>query len=310
MTRAPAKGGEDLPVAVDVAVPVQAAGEAGAGEVFDVEVDVGPGQPPRQRRQGCLAARSLGGGARHHAEGRRAGWSIAGQPHQDTLDGGADVMRQFGVGHAGGLEMQLVEHRVLGLRHHRGGPCLAARAVGHAKADDRAEPVGAQQRGVPGDRGAPVMAGDDRRLGPQRVEHAHHVAHQMEQGVLVDGLWALGLAVAAHVGGDGAVAGLRQGVELVAPGIPGLREAVAEQHQRAAAFLGDVHADAVGLDQAVLDVGHGLCSPEAIKAGGAGRRQAVRAAAGGPPARGCGAAGSCPRGWAFRRRGRGSGRVC
>ena len=107
-----------------------------------------------------------------------------------------------------------------------------ARPERHAEADDAAEAVGAQQRGVPGHRRAPVVAGDHRLLGTERIEQADHVADQVQQRVLVDRLRAVGLAVAAHVGRDGVVAGLRQRGELVAPGIPGLRKAVAQQHQR------------------------------------------------------------------------------
>ena len=42
------------------------------------------------------------------------------------------------------------------------------------------------------------------------------------------------------------------------PGIPGLREAVAEDHQRAFAGLGDMHVDAVGLYDAMVDIAQGL----------------------------------------------------
>jgi hypothetical protein len=38
---------QELPAAIDVAVPVEPAAEAGACELTDVEVDVGGGQPRR-----------------------------------------------------------------------------------------------------------------------------------------------------------------------------------------------------------------------------------------------------------------------
>jgi hypothetical protein len=47
------------------------------------------------------------------------------------------------------------------------------------------------------------MADDDGSLGPERVEQAHHIADQMEDGVLIDRLRPVALAVAAHVGGYG-----------------------------------------------------------------------------------------------------------
>ena len=75
----------------------------------------------------------------------------------------------------------------------------------------------------------------------------------VELGVPVDGLGLVGLAVAAHVGRDGMVAGRGERGELMPPRVPRLGEAVAEQHERALALLGDVHADAVGVDGAVSD---------------------------------------------------------
>ena len=42
------KGGEELPVAIDVAVIVEAAAKPGAGEFSGVEIDVGLGEPGRQ----------------------------------------------------------------------------------------------------------------------------------------------------------------------------------------------------------------------------------------------------------------------
>ena len=65
---------------------------------------------------------------------------------------------------------------------------------------------------MPGDRRAPVVAGDDGGLLAQGIEHADHVADQMKQRVLVDGFGAVGLAVAAHVRRDGMKAGRGQGL--------------------------------------------------------------------------------------------------
>src|ERR1700729_124865 len=57
---------------------------------------------------------------------------------------------------------------------------------------------------MPGDRGAPIVADDDGLGRAERVEHANHVADEMKQRVLIDVLGLACLAVAAHVGGDGA----------------------------------------------------------------------------------------------------------
>jgi hypothetical protein len=80
----------------------------------------------------------------------------------------------------------------------------------------------------------------------QCVEQADHIANQMEQGVLVDLLGAIGLPIAAHVRRDGVKSRVGERVQLMAPGIPGLRESVTHQYQWAGTALGDMHADSVG----------------------------------------------------------------
>src|SRR5208283_849127 len=69
-----------------------------------------------------------------------------------------------------------------------------------------------------------------------------------------------------------------------------------------APLLRDMHADAVGLDEPMHDVGHARVSsgPDAIKSGGPGGRQALTAEAADPPARAREATGSCPMGSASR----------
>ena len=79
----------------------------------------------------------------------------------------------------------------------------------------------------------------------------------MEKRVLVDGLGAIGLAVTAHVRSDGVEACFGECAELMSPGIPRFGKAVTQKDERAAAALGDVHADAVGVDGAMGDVRHG-----------------------------------------------------
>ena len=95
------------------------------------------------------------------------------------------------------------------------------------------------------------MADDHRRQLAERVEQPHHVAHQVQERVLADVVGTVGAAITAHVGRDRVVAGLRQRLELVSPGIPGLGKAVAHHDHRSRSLLGDVHLDAVGLDRAV-----------------------------------------------------------
>ena len=112
---------------------------------------------------------------------------------------------------------------------------------------------GPKQRSVPGDRGSPIVTGNHRLLGAERIEQSHHVADEMEQSVLVDRLGPIRLAVAAHVRCNGAESGRRQRSELMAPGIPGFRKAVAQNHERPVALLGNVQLNAVRLDGALRD---------------------------------------------------------
>ena len=114
---------------------------------------------------------------------------------------------------------------------------------------------------MPGHRRAPVVADDHRLSLAQRVEQADHVADQMQQRVLVDRLGPVGLAIAAHVGRDGVEAGLRRArASWWRQEYQDFGKAVAEEDQRPLALLGDVHADAVGLDGRVLGIGHGVAS--------------------------------------------------
>src|SRR5207244_11187371 len=88
------------------------------------------------------------------------------------------------------------------------------------------------------------------------------IADEMKDRVLIDRLGAIALAVAAHVRRDRMKTGRSQRIKLVAPGVPALRKAVAEQHERALAELGDVQADAVGLDHTLGRLAHVIASTE------------------------------------------------
>src|ERR1700739_3722434 len=99
---------------------------------------------------------------------------------------------KFGLGHTRGLEIELIEYRVVGLRHGGGWADSTAWPERHTEANHRGEAVWAQQRCMPRHRCTPIVTGDDRSFGTQRVENADHVADQMEQRVLVDRLRAIG----------------------------------------------------------------------------------------------------------------------
>jgi hypothetical protein len=192
---------------------------------------------------------------------------VAGDRVEAGADEPPDVVLEFRLGHPRGLEIELVEDGIVGLRHDRGRPLQPTRCIGHAEADHAAKAVGAHQRGTPRHRCAPIVAGDDRLLGAERIEQPDHVADQVEERVLVDRLRPVGPAVTAHVGGHGMEPRLGECRELMAPGIPGFGKAVAQEDERPRTGFGEVHADAIGLDGAMRHFGrHGLDSHAGIPA--------------------------------------------
>ncbi len=114
---------------------------------------------------------------------------------------------------------------------------------------------------MPGDGRSTVMTDDDRRRRAERVEDADHVADEVEERVLIDGVWLVALAIAAQVWGDGAKARRGERGELMSPGTPGFREAVAEEDERPDPGLGEMDGDPVRLHHAMGDVEHEIFSP-------------------------------------------------
>ncbi len=104
---------------------------------------------------------------------------------------------------------------------------------------------------MPGEGSTPVVTDKNRPLFTEYVQHADQVANEMEKRIDFDIIGLVGLAISAQVGGDDAVASLAQRGELVPPGIPQLRETVAEEHEGASPLLSDVHAQAIGFDKLV-----------------------------------------------------------
>jgi hypothetical protein len=65
------------------------------------------------------------------------------------------------------------------------------------------------------------------------LDQAANVGHQLAERVGILTLRAVGSAVATQVGGDGAVAGAGQRLQLGQPGLGALREAMQEEDGRA-----------------------------------------------------------------------------
>lgn len=155
-----------------------------------------------------------------------------------------------------GLKIQLIEHRIIGLRHHRRWTNLASRPIWHAQPDDAAEAIRPQQGGEPCDRSAPVVPGNDCCLGTESIEQPHHIAGQMQQSVMVDIRRPLCLTIAAHIRRHDMEARLAQCLELMPPGIPGFGKTVTQHDKRSHSVLDAMHANAIGLDGAVFQLSH------------------------------------------------------
>ena len=92
----------------------------------------------------------------------------------------------------------------------------------------------------------PEIEADEHRLGrAQMIHQSDQIAHRVV-AIIGGGIGRrLGLAHAAHVGHDHPPARGRDHRNLVPPGKPQMREAVAQDDERAIAFLHPVHPDAV-----------------------------------------------------------------
>jgi hypothetical protein len=110
------------------------------------------------------------------------------------------------------------------------------------------------------------VTGDYRLFGAERVEQSYNIADHVKQSVLVDRLRGVGPAIAPHVRRDRPEPDLGEGGELVPPGVPGFRKAMAQQDERTFACFGQVYADTVGCDGAVRHFRHGLHSHTRIAA--------------------------------------------
>src|SRR6266852_6912859 len=96
------------------------------------------------------------------------------------------------------------------------------------------------------------------------MDECDDVADEVEYRILVNGIRAVGGAVAALVRRDYAVSSGRERVDLVPPGVPGLRPAVQEQDKGPLAMLGDVHVDSIERD---VTVGYQDSLPDRSDAG-------------------------------------------
>jgi hypothetical protein len=103
----------------------------------------------------------------------------------------------------------------------------------------------------PGQGAAPVVPGDRGRVGAQGHDQVGHLLGQHPGSVVADPEGLVGGVVAGQVGRDHPVAGVGEGWDLVAPGIPELGEAVQQHHQWAGARFDAVQAQPADVDRSV-----------------------------------------------------------
>src|SRR5713226_7199202 len=86
----------------------------------------------------------------------------------------------------------------------------------------------------------------------------------MKQGVLIDCLRTVGLAIATHVRRDDVKSSFRERLQLMTPRVPRLGETMTQDDQWTCTALGDVHANAVGFEDAMLYFVHGGLQTRAL----------------------------------------------
>ncbi len=225
--------GRRFPVAVHVAVVVHAAAEARLFEFVGDVVEVFLLQPGGKRARLAEARDPSAGGAFWVGDRRRIARRVVGGIK--AREKAAWIAVIFGFGGAGLLMVEYVVEILaacIGRLHADSGRSGAASAIGHAHRDHRRDAVRMQQRGVPGDDRAPVMADDDGLLGAIGVDEPDNVASGVMDVVVGDGGRLVRLPIAAHIGRDDLVACSGDGGDLMAPGIPALWPAMNEHHQR------------------------------------------------------------------------------
>jgi hypothetical protein len=104
------------------------------------------------------------------------------------------------------------------------------------------------------------MADNDRTLLAQGMDETDDIPRQLEDMIHLDGLRLVGLAITTLVWCHHVVPCLRERRQLVAPGVPALWKAVAQDDQRSFALLGDVHPDTIRVDEPVAYLYH-HCAP-------------------------------------------------
>jgi len=109
---------------------------------------------------------------------------------------------------------------------------------------------------VSSDDRAPVVSNDCGACLAKGMDQSHDVGREVQDVISLDVVGRIRQSIAPLIGGNDAPAGVRNWSYLMPPGEPGLGESVTEDHKRPLPSLGDMHPDAVGLDESVLSGAH------------------------------------------------------
>src|SRR6266566_6680585 len=166
-----------FPVAVDVAVPVQPAAEAGLSVGLGEISEVGFAEPMRQRAIGAgIAEKSLA------IVDKQGGWIGKSATKQDPHRQ-ANIALELGFGDAWRLKVLPVEVGDAAFAQRIDRPATAPERRGDAQAGHGGEYIRTEQRGVPGDRRAPVVADNSGAVFAKRGDQRDHVSNRIENAV-------------------------------------------------------------------------------------------------------------------------------
>lgn len=208
------QAGRLLPPQVHAPIPVQTAGEPCPAELGRVVVQLRAGQPgPGQRR------------------GRRQDVDIAAAAREMREDA------EVGAGPGLLKVMQVQEVIARDRGESRTGPAPGTPGAGIVQDDDGPDPAGMAQRHFPGQLGTEIEPDEHGPVGPAGVDQAGDVTADLRRTVGGDVRRSGGPAISAQVRGECVVPG-GDSRELVAPGVPQVREAMAQDDRDSVAGLG------------------------------------------------------------------------
>ncbi len=240
-----------FPVARQVAVPVDAAGKAGAREAIDEDFQFfgvkscSPRQSFSSSANALIIARlRCSAGAPWYAV-----WVMV-FLRMKKRKARATSLARIASASPGFLEMDDVHVAAVRGAQAHDRVDRRARQERHVHADDAAHPLFMEQRHMPSDDATTIVAAEDGLLDAECVEQPGHVAGQMLDVVLIHGGGPVRQAVAALIWRQHTIAGIRQRRNLMTPRVSEFRKAVTEHDRDAVLWAGFVHrhVDAVGLD--------------------------------------------------------------